>query len=240
MRVGAAVGPSVRPRRPSPDHRLRRGLGEVAGGLQSALGPVWRVGLAGAYERSSLDTDTNAWSDADRVNGGAVLKFNPGPLLLAAAVSGGWGWYDTKRPIDFPGFTALAQSDNEISYIDGRLRAEYLVSAGRWYAKPMADLDATHINLDGVHENGAFGAGLNVRGNDETVLSATPALELGAESGIVGGTLVRPYVRGGVTLFDDPDFVLLASFEGAPSRSGRSASPARPTTSSPASRPVST
>ena len=31
---------------------------------------------------------------------------------------------------------------------------------------------------------------------------------------------MRPYVRGGATFFDDPDFVLLASFQGAPGRVG--------------------
>jgi hypothetical protein len=45
-------------------------------------------------------------------------------------------------------------------------------------------------------------------------------VELGTEFGVAGGTLVRPYVRGGATLFDDPDFVLLTSFEGAPSGVG--------------------
>ena len=54
----------------------------------------------------------------------------------------------------------------------------------------------------------------------QTVLSATPALELGAQFGAPYGTLVRPYIRGGATFYDDPDFVLLASFEGAPSGVG--------------------
>jgi hypothetical protein len=71
-----------------------------------------------------------------------------------------------------------------------------------------------------VSEGGADGVGLNVRGNDETVLSATPALEIGAQFGGPGGTLVRPYIRGGATFFDDPDFVLLANFEGSPSGVG--------------------
>ena len=84
----------------------------------------------------------------------------------------------------------------------------------------MIDFDATHISLDNVKERGAGGVGLNVRGNDETVLSATPALELGVQFGSSGGTLVRPYVRGGATFFDDPDFVVLASFSGAPSGVG--------------------
>ena len=59
-----------------------------------------------------------------------------------------------------------------------------------------------------------------MRGSDETVFSATPMLELGAQFGNPNGTLVRAYVRGGATLFDDQDFVLLASFAGAPSGVG--------------------
>jgi hypothetical protein len=86
--------------------------------------------------------------------------------------------------------------------------------------KPMVDFDATHISLDNARESGAGGVGLNVRGNDETVLSASPALELGAQFGGPSGTRVRPYIRGGATFFDDADFVLLASFEGAPSGVG--------------------
>jgi hypothetical protein len=31
---------------------------------------------------------------------------------------------------------------------------------------------------------------------------------------------VRPYLRGGATFYDDPDFVLLASFDGAPGSVG--------------------
>lgn len=33
---------------------------------------------------------------------------------------------------------------------------------------------------------------------------------------LANDTLVRPYIRGGVTVFDNTDFGLLASFEGTP------------------------
>ena len=95
-----------------------------------------------------------------------------------------------------PGFAAQASADNDIDTVNGRFRAAYLLGSGSWYAKPMVDLDATQISLDGVKESGAGGVGLNVRGNDETVFSATPALEIGTQFGSPGGTLVRPYVRG--------------------------------------------
>jgi uncharacterized protein with beta-barrel porin domain len=192
---------------------------QISGGGQVALGQVWRLGFALGYEHGKLETDTTAKADSDRLNGGVALKYNPGALLLTAAVAGGQGWYDTDRRIAFPGFSALAHANHDVSYVNGRFRAAYLVTSGSWYAKPLVDFDATHVSLDNVNEHGAGGASLNVRGNDETVLSATPALELGTQFG-ANGVLVRPYVRGGATFFDDPDFVLSASFAGAPSGVG--------------------
>jgi uncharacterized protein with beta-barrel porin domain len=210
---------------------------EVAGGVQGVLGEVWQVGFAGAYEKSFLDTTTNASSDADRIHGGAVLKYNPGALLLAGAspVDGGGTTPSGRSPS--PASWRWRNRSHEVGYVNGRLRAEYLLSAGTWYAKPMVDLDATHISLDGVREKGAGGVGLNVRGSDE--LSASPALELGAQFGNPQGTLVRPYLRGGATFYDDPGFVVLASFEGSLSGVGPSASPPRPTMCWPISAPAS-
>ena len=192
---------------------------QVSGGAQFALGDVWRLGTALGYEHSTLATDPDAQSNGDRVNGGAVLKYNPGPLLLAAAVSGGWGWYDTNRQIDFAGFDALATAHNDIGNIDERFRAAYLFTNGIWYLKPQVDLDATELDLNGVNEHGGS-ASLIIKGNNDTVFSASPALELGGQFQWSNGALVRPFVRGGVTVFNNTDFALDASFEGAPSGVG--------------------
>jgi uncharacterized protein with beta-barrel porin domain len=190
---------------------------QVAAGAQFALAPNWRLGGAFGYEHSNLETDsTNAKAEGDRFSGGMALKYNPGALLLAGGVSGTLGNYDTKRPIAIPGFSALSKGDDDIDTVDGRFRAAYLFTSGAWYLKPMVDLDAVFINLDNVNERGAGGAGLNVHGDNETVLSAEPMLELGTQFATAGGTLIRPYVRGGATFFDGTDFALQASFEGTP------------------------
>ena len=81
--------------------------------------------------------------------------------------------------------------------------------------KPQVDLDATRLDLDGTNERGAGGASLVVRGNEETYLSASPTLELGTQFAMANGTVIRPYVRGGATIFDEP-FTLTASFAGTP------------------------
>jgi hypothetical protein len=51
-----------------------------------------------------------------------------------------------------------------------------------------------------------------VSGSDETIFSATPALEIGRQSAFASGTLVRTFVRGGVTFFGDDDFALRSGF----------------------------
>jgi len=82
--------------------------GEFAGGAQFALNSMWRLGFGLGYQATSLSTSSDATSDGDQVQGGVSLKYNPGALLLAGTVSGGRGWYDTKRLMDFGGFNRTA------------------------------------------------------------------------------------------------------------------------------------
>ena len=183
----------------------------VSGGVQGALGTNWRLGFAGGYERADLETDTLQDSDGNRAHVGAVAKYIQGPLLLAGAVTGGFGWYDTTRPMLFGTFHGTVKSSNDIDYVAGHLRAAYQIGQGPWYAKPMVDFDVTQVHLDGFTERGS-GAALRVSGSDETVLSATPALEIGYQTVFAGGTVLRPFVRGGVTFYGDDDFALRSGF----------------------------
>ena len=73
--------------------------GSFSAGAQMALAPDWRLGFAAGYDKISLDTGTGASRDGDRANVGGVIKYNPGPLLLAAGVTGGWGFFSTTRTI---------------------------------------------------------------------------------------------------------------------------------------------
>ena len=87
------------------------------------------------------------------------------------------------------------------------------MTQGTWYLKPLVDLNVTYVDMDGFTERGGAAA-LRFSSADETVFSATPALEVGTQMAF-GQTLVRPYVRGGVSFYTDDDFPLRASFAGA-------------------------
>ncbi len=189
----------------------------IAAGAQIALSEQWRGGLSFGYERSDIEAHDRAVTRGEQIHLGAVLKRQSGPWLWAAAVSGGYGWFDSDRFVDLPTPGIIANSDKEITYLSGHLRAAYLIERGTWYLKPKVDVDVTHLKLDGYSETGAGALNLTVDDTSETIVSATPALEIGAEYGESGKTLYRPYLSVGATVFGDNDFSVSAKFEGTPS-----------------------
>ncbi len=101
------------------------GFDETAGlftaGAQVALDNVWRLGAAGGFQSSSLQTATGAQSDGSLAQAGVSLKYNPGQLLLAGAVTGGGGWYDTTRTMSFGGFTGVAEGEQTLGIFNAAL-----------------------------------------------------------------------------------------------------------------------
>ncbi|ODA66240.1 Autotransporter beta-domain protein [Methyloligella halotolerans] len=191
--------------------------GQFAAGGQVALNPVWRLGGGLGFQSSSLSTNSGARSDGEQLQGGLALKYNPGSLLLAGAVSGAHGWYDTTRSMNFGGFSEMAQASHDLDVLQGRLHGSYVLGNPGLYTKPMIDAAITNVDLGNVNEFGAGGAGLALRGVDHTVFSISPAVEFGTEWWWSNGTLVRPYVRAGVTWYSEDDVTVAASFSGAPS-----------------------
>jgi len=190
--------------------------GQFAAGAQVALNPVWRLGGGLGYQASTLRTDTDATSDGDQVQGGLALKYNPGALLLAGTLSGAHGWYDTTRPMSFGGFSDVASGDHELDILQGRLHASYVLGNPGLYYKPMLDAAVTDVEIGDVRERGAGGASLLVHSGNNTVFSFSPALEVGSEWWWPNGTLVRPFVRAGLTWYSEDDVTVAASFSGAP------------------------
>lgn len=189
-------------------------VGSFSAGAQLALAPDWKLGFAAGYDTISTDSG-NATSDGDRGNIGAVLKYNPGPFLLAGSVSGGWASYDTTRSMAFGGFAGTASGDGDIDYVSGRVHAAYVVDAGGWYVMPMVDGTVTRVDLDGFTETGTPAA-LAVAGGSDTIWGVSPALEIGSEFRLGDVSVLRPFVRAGVTWRDSDSVDLTAGFAGAP------------------------
>lgn len=193
-------------------------------GLQVALDPNWRAGIAVGYEKSRINVGSLAQTEGDSGSIGGVLKFQTGSWILAGGVTAGHGWYDTDRHLNLgailPG-ADQAHANHELSFANLRLRAANVVDLGaRFYLKPMVDLNATYLYQHGFHETGAGALNLAVEGDGNWLFSATPAIEIGAQLDGVDGHQIRPFVRAGVTLFSNDLFATSASLDGAPASAG--------------------
>lgn len=190
----------------------------LAGGVQFAFDDIWRAGLAVGYENAWAAVDTRANATSDRFHFGGSLKGVWGATTLAATLSGGLAETELRRDIRLPGLRRTAVGDQDIGYAAARVRLAHSFSFGGsgLYARPQVDFGATFIDLGGVNERGAGGAGLAVAGRGEWLLSATPALEVGGRFVSAGGTRIEPYGRVGATFLSEDDAAINARFRGAP------------------------
>ncbi|CAN1721778.1 Autotransporter domain-containing protein [Hyphomicrobium sp. 1Nfss2.1] len=196
------------------------GFSETAGlftaGAQVALDDVWRLGMAAGYQSSNITTPTGASSDGALGQAGVALKYNSGPLLLAGAITGGAGQYDTQRVMAFGGFSGTTESTQDLSLLSGTLRAAYVFGDPSLYVKPSLDLSLTYLSLGDFAEHGTTGSEMTISGNDQTIFQLAPTVEAGTQFWLGNGTLVRPLVRGGAVWYANPDMTLTASFADAP------------------------
>lgn len=80
----------------------------------------------------------------------------------------------------------------------------------------MLDGTATRLDFDGVDESGGGGAALRVFRDQHTVLAISPAFEIGGELAFSALSLLRPFIRAGVTWRDGDDLGLNSQFAAAP------------------------
>jgi outer membrane autotransporter protein len=186
----------------------------VQAGTQLQLKPDWFVGFGGGYERAHV-TSGPAIVDANRIDIGATLKYVNGPWLLAGAIDGGYVSADGYRSIGLPTPNVTATSTSNLWHLDGKLRAAYLLEAGAWSAKPMAEFDVIYLYMPAFAESGAGALSLNVSSMSQTLVAGTPAVEFGAT--LHGGDhYLRPHVSFGMTFFSTNTMSVGANFAGAP------------------------
>jgi outer membrane autotransporter protein len=193
---------------------------EVLGGAQVALWDQVRLGFALGYEDLSADTYDQAQalgtSDGDRFNFGLVLKNQWGPVNAYLNLAGSYTGYDHTRFVGLGSGMDRATGEQDVWSQTTRVRFSYLNDLGPWYWKPMIDLAATYVGMEGYTERGAGAANLRVASSDEWLLSVMPGMEVGGEVRSADGMIWRPYARAGVIVFDDNETSVTANFASAP------------------------
>lgn len=204
--------------------RVKETSHSFSAGVQLAAAPSWHVGAAIGYEKADLEVGDLAETDSDRFNIGGVVKYQEGALQMAAAVSAGYGWYETDRFVNLTAvvpYAGLAEAEHNISHANLQFRGSYQFDAGGVYLKPAIDLNAVHLHGHAFQESGAGALNLHIQNSNEWVFTATPSLEVGAQiANPYSGTQFRPFVKVGLSLFNKEYLGLDATFEGAPSSAG--------------------
>ncbi|WEK50871.1 MAG: autotransporter domain-containing protein [Candidatus Kaistia colombiensis] len=184
---------------------------ELAGGAQYALKEDYRIGFAFAAGTSKATGVDGSTGDGKRIEGGLIAKYVPGPLTLAAGLSGSYGWYDTKRSVNFGDFDDHLTGKPEAGSLNARLRASYDFGNEKVYIRPQIEGNVTYLYQAAFTEAGGLAA-VSVDSGSRTVFSVAPEVEVGGQVITASGAMIRPYLKGGVTVFSDDSFDLSAHF----------------------------
>jgi hypothetical protein len=184
-----------------------------SGGYELPIGENMRAGLAVTIESSDLTSGNSSSSDGMRYTIGAKFEKTWGALEAALGAYGGIATYDTARQVGL-GF-GTATSDQDIVYGGFATRLSHTYDVGGFRVVPMLDLAATHVRYGGITETGAGAANLTVSGDEQWVLSATPAI------GAMGTLLETPdyrlnaSVKAGASFYAGNDYSASSAFSGA-------------------------
>ena len=192
---------------------------DMAGGTQSKLNGDWHAGVAGGLVGSTLSADGVGTAYGNAVEAGAVLKYSPGPLTLAASLSSTYGWYNNNRTVSFGNFSDTANGTSQVGTVNARVRAGYTFQKDNYYLKPQIDLNATYIHTTDFAEAGSAAA-LFGMGGDQAVFSAVPSLEIGGQTELDDGSIFRPFLRGGAVVYSDTNVKMQGGFVGDASNTG--------------------
>ncbi|HTT08534.1 MAG TPA: autotransporter domain-containing protein [Gammaproteobacteria bacterium] len=141
----------------------------VAFGVDTAVGDMWRVGLAGSYALSNVDDKGSRRGDSidfDSFQGAVYGSYNDGPWYFDGIVDFGFHEYDSKRVINIGGFsdTATASYDGWQYTVKGE--GGYPLHWDAMTAVPLISLTYSHLSTDSYTETSVAGAALKVDNDD--------------------------------------------------------------------------
>ncbi len=159
-------------------------------GVDWALSPAWRMGLLGGYSRTDLDT-SGVDGKVDSWHVGAYAQRQDGPLALrlGAAYSSHDG--ESKRRVDFDGFSDRPKGDYDADSQQAFAELGYAMGSGRLNVEPFANLGYQRYHRDSYTEKGGAAA-LSVDSQNQDNLSSTFGVRLAQLSQLENGISLTP------------------------------------------------
>lgn len=183
-------------------------------GGQGEIAEDWFIGGPIGYETSKFSGDERPESlDAQSIMAAIALTREIGAFKLSGAIGGGHTWGTSRRAI--AGFGVTARADPQSSFLFGRLKGAYQLTAGdAAYIEPSLALDVFGLRQAGYRERGAGALNLVVGSDTQVLAGLTPAVEIGTRLDVLPDVAVRLFAKGGLTFLSDDEFTSHARFAG--------------------------
>jgi outer membrane autotransporter protein len=155
---------------------LSRTTGGFLAGLDVTFGggrgDVWRAGLAGGYQYSSINVgDRNSSGRIDTYHLAAYGGRQMGPLGLRAGASYGWHDIGTGRSIVFPGFADATKANYDAGTAQVFGEVGYALAYRQFALEPFAGLAYVSVRTTGFAEAGGAAALNGTGGTSDTTYS---------------------------------------------------------------------
>jgi hypothetical protein len=186
-------------------------------GYEAPVGANLRLGFSFSDEETKMKVGSNyADLDGSRLHIGAVAKTRVGGWDAALAVSGGKSDYDSRRQVNFPAFSVIAQGEFHGRYVMADARVSRLWGGSDGWIRPGLEVLGGQVHSDAATETGAGPLNLHVAAADNSFLRIKPSVEIGRDV-VSGDTVFRPYLSLGVsTRLSGENWAVNAAFDGAP------------------------
>ena len=159
---------------------LNRSSGGFVTGIDQTLtgswGELWRLELAGGYQRTTLDVnDRSSSGHIDSYDLAAYGGTQRGPIGLRAGADYAWHNVSTSRTIAFPGFSDAADASYHAHTAQVFGEAGYGLTWGRIALEPFAALAYVDVQADNFTESGGAAALTGSSGHADTTFSTLGA-----------------------------------------------------------------
>lgn len=146
--------------------------GGMLAGVDGTFDARWRIGLAAGYSHTDVDVDPRAsTASIDSYHLGAYGGFRQGAFAARLGMTYSFHDIDTKRDVDFPGFSDETEAGTTARTAQVFAEVGYDVQLGRATLQPVAGLTYVNIDSDGFDEGDGAAALKTGSENDDLVFS---------------------------------------------------------------------
>jgi outer membrane autotransporter protein len=173
---------------------LARKSGGFIAGLDTTMGDprsdAWRFGLAGGYQRTSLEVgDRSSSGSIDSYNLAAYAATQHGPLGLRFGSAYSWHDLAASRTIVFPGFSDATSASYDAHTAQAFGEIGYDVTWQKFVLEPFAGIAFVDVHTDGFTEGGGPASLTGASANSDTTFSTFGARAAAPLPGMAGLTV---------------------------------------------------